>query len=129
MNEKMNEFDAQICEALERDEAAFQARLRDEPPMLEQVIAAFQGRQRWLAMLSAAATLVVMGLLALCAYQFFQAEQVRSMLAWSTGFLWCLGFIALSKIWFWGEMNKNSLLREVKRLEWEVARLRRRRES
>ena len=29
--------------------------------------------------------------------------------------------IAMSKIWYWMELNRNSLAREVKRLELEVA--------
>jgi hypothetical protein len=31
--------------------------------------------------------------------------------------------VAILKIWFWMEMHKNAVLREVKRLELQIARL------
>lgn len=46
--------------------------------------------------------------------------------AWATGFVVCAIAIAMMKVWYWLELNKNSLAREIKRLELELANLSRR---
>jgi hypothetical protein len=42
---------------------------------------------------------------------------------WSAGALWAALAVAMLKMYFWMEMNKNVMLREMKRLELQVARL------
>ena len=45
------------------------------------------------------------------------------MIAWATGFLWGVMWIVRLKIWFYVEVNKNSITREIKRLELQLANL------
>ena len=66
---------------------------------------------------------VVAAVLAYCGWQFVNAPDVREMLLWGGGAaLACAGMV-LIKIWFWLELQKNSVVREIKRLELQVARL------
>ena len=51
------------------------------------------------------------------------------MIAWSTAFVWGVLTIVLMKIWFWLEINKNGLTREIKRLELQIAHLSRARSA
>ena len=44
-------------------------------------------------------------------------------LLWSAGALLTMLAVAMLKMYFWMEMNRNATLREVKRLELQVARL------
>ena len=60
------------------------------------------------------------------AYQFSQAESVRAMIAWAAGCLWSATAMGLFKIAYMMELNKNSVTREIKRLELELAHLSRR---
>jgi hypothetical protein len=122
----MNDLDVKIREALEKEDAALLEHYGGEPSLQELMIDTFRGRQRWLVALAFGFTIVALALLVLCGYQFFHAESVRAMLAWATGFVWALIFIAMSKVWYWGELNKNALLREIKRLELQTANLSRR---
>ena len=122
----MKDIDAKIREALRQEDAELWEHYGAEPSVQELMIDTFRGRQRWLVVLAFLMTFIALGLLALCGYRFFQAEEVREMIAWATGFLWALIFIAMVKIWYWGELNKNCLTREVKRLELQVANLSRR---
>jgi hypothetical protein len=57
------------------------------------------------------------------AYRFFQAEATQAMIAWATGFLWFSLWVAMLKIWFWMEMQRLPIMREIKRLELKIAEL------
>ncbi|MEZ5960449.1 MAG: DUF6768 family protein [Hyphomonadaceae bacterium] len=48
---------------------------------------------------------------------------VRETVIWTAGALWAAIAVAMLKMYFWMEMNKNVVLREVKRLELQMARL------
>jgi len=48
---------------------------------------------------------------------------VRETVIWTAGALWAAIAVAMLKMYFWMEMNKNVVLREVKRLELQIARL------
>jgi hypothetical protein len=122
----VNDLDAKIRAALAQEDAALLEHFGGEPSLQEQMIETFRGRQRWLVAMGFAMTLIALALLVWCGIQFFHAESTRSMIAWATGFIWALIFIAMTKIWYWGELNRNALLREVKRLELQVANLSRR---
>ena len=39
------------------------------------------------------------------------------------GFVFCINAVAMLKLWYFMEMNKNAVTREVKRLELQIARL------
>lgn len=118
----MNDLDQKIREALASEEAEFSTRTV-EPPLLEQVIDTFRGRNRWLVMLSFVFALVWLAVAVVTAIEFFEAESTRAMLAWACGFVLSMITIGMIKIWYWIELAKNSVLREVKRVELRVVRL------
>lgn len=118
----MNEFDDKIRAALRAEDTdIFQN--PDEPSMFEQAMATLWGRQRLLNAYAIVAMLAVMGLAVWFAIEFFQAAELHTALGWATGFLLCGMTFALMKVWFWMQMDKYVVLREVKRLELQVARL------
>ena len=51
------------------------------------------------------------------------AVEVREVVAWSVGAILAMLGVAMLKMYFWMEMNKNVVLREVKRLELQIARV------
>jgi hypothetical protein len=118
----MNELDKKIRAALAADEAELFEQL-GEPSLPEQVIETFRGRGRWLVMLMFVMTTVFVGLGIATVIGFFQADTERAMIAWAAGFGFCLITIAMLKIWYWMELNKNAITREIKRVELQLARL------
>ena len=64
-----------------------------------------------------------LGLMIYSVFGFFDAETTRAQIAWAAGFVYTLIMIMGIKIWYWNELNKNALIREVKRLELQIARL------
>lgn len=65
--------------------------------------------------------LIFAGLAIYCAYQMFGAEITNEKIEWLAGTVaFCLSF-AIARLWFFMELNRLSLLREMKRLEMQVA--------
>jgi Family of unknown function (DUF6768) len=118
----MNELDDKIRAALAAEEAEFSPRAV-EPPLLEQVIDTFRGRSRWLVTLVFVMITVWTAAAVVTGYEFFQADGERAMLAWAAGFGVSIVAIAMLKIWYWMELAKFAVLREVKRVELRIARL------
>jgi len=119
----MKELDRRIEEALRGEDAELLPAQAEEPSMLEIILETFRGRHRWLTFLGFFYTLVFMVLFVVSAIRFFRAEDTRGLLLWASASLICLICVALFKIWFWMELNKNAVTREIKRLELQVARL------
>ncbi len=122
MKKSNEEIDALIREALNREHAeAFEA--LGEPSIFQQALDVLRGRQRWMAATVMVVTLVLVAGAVYCAIQVFQETAVVATLRWLGGFFLCMMVILALKIWYWMEMNRLTLTREVKRLELQVAHL------
>ena len=122
----MKDIDEKIRKALHEEDSELLDYYRNEQSIPQMVIDSFRSRHRWLAV-----TVFTMGtgiflLEFVVVYQFFHTESTREMIAWATGFVVGAIWIAMMKVAYWLELNKNSLAREIKRLELELANLSRR---
>jgi uncharacterized membrane protein YciS (DUF1049 family) len=130
MNEPhLSDIDAKIRAALRQEDAELLEHFGGDASLTELLIETFRGRHRWLNVVGMVATCVILIVLIYFAYRYFNAESTRAMLAWATGFVVGFIWIALMKIWFWLEIQRNAVIREIKRLELQVANLSRRLES
>ena len=66
---------------------------------------------------------VLFGVACLLAWRFVHAQEIGDMLRWGAAAALAFAGIALVKVWFWLELQKNAIVREVKRLEVHVASL------
>ena len=118
----MNDLDRKIQEALPPDDAQLLGP-PGEPPLWQQFTEMFRGRLGWVSVLVLVGTLALAVFTVASAVCFFRAEGEREMIAWAGGF--GLGLLAVSfgRLWFWLLMHRNAVLREVKRVELQLARL------
>jgi len=58
-----------------------------------------------------------------CAIQFFHTQQVQFQLMYAAIFICCIQVIFLRKVIYWQMLHKNSISREVKRLEVRIVEL------
>ncbi len=118
----MNDVDRLIRDALgaENVEAIGDC---GEPSIQDMVIDSFRGRTKWLVAMTFVGILVFVALAAFSAVQFFRAgaDETHEMIKWSISVVFCLMAVGMMKIWYWMELNKNSILREVKRVELQMA--------
>jgi hypothetical protein len=116
----MNEFDRAIRQSLSAEDAALFDRLGADQALHRQVLATFEGTHRWLNMAGWLAGFALFAVGAALAWQFLQADEVVEMLRWGAGSALAFAGLALVKVWFWLELQKNAIVREVKRLEVQV---------
>lgn len=119
----MNDIDRKIQDALRKEDAEVWADFESEPPVFDLIMETFRGRYRWLAVMAVFWTFVFMGLAIYSFVRFFGAQETRELLLWGIAAVICLMAVGMMKIWYWMELNKNALTREMKRLELQIARL------
>ncbi len=119
----MSELDKKIQEALLEEDAELFKDFAEEPSVFEMLMETCRGRHRWLNMLGAFWTLVFLVLGILAAVKFFNAEAVRDIVMWAAACILCMSAVSMLKVWYFLEINKNAVTREIKRLELQIARL------
>lgn len=119
----MTNLDNAIRDALSKEDAEFLARFENEGPIRE-MFGTFKGSWGAMNVFAAIITFAMFGVFAYCVAQMLAAVETRTAVFWSVGAVVSMLGVAMLKMYFWMEMNKNVTLREVKRLELQVARLR-----
>jgi len=118
----MSDIDQKIQEALDEETIELLAGL-EEQGLFAQLGGLFKGKLAWFNVVA-----ITIGTIAAfsgiyAVWQFVIATEVPSMLRWAA-LAWAL-FSAnmMIKIWSWMRMETNRNIREVKRLELQIARL------
>ena len=116
MKDNIEEIDQLIKETLTQEESKFYDNL-EEQNILQMVLGLFKGKNKWIMFLMNFMTLVFFSLFIYCIIQFFNAVETKEFIKWATGTLIFLLGVSMLKIFAWMQMDKNALLREIKRLE------------
>ncbi|MEM7087063.1 MAG: DUF6768 family protein [Bacteroidota bacterium] len=122
MKNNMEEIDQLIKESLTQEEAQFYDEL-DEQNLLEMVTGLFTTRHRWIMILMNIVMVISFVFFIYCAIQFFNTEETNALIKWAIGGTFCMMIVGLLKLFSWMQMDKNAILRELKRLELQVASL------
>jgi hypothetical protein len=96
----------------------------DDRSLFGMLFRVFSGQLRRWAAFAMVLTLGFVGLTLWCGYEFFTATTGDARVYWGVLALAAFHALSMFKLWFFMEMNRNSVLREVKRVEIELARLR-----
>lgn len=122
MKKNIEDIDKLIKETLTQEEAKFYDDL-DEQNALQMVMGLFRGKNKWLLVMMNIVTLVFFGLFIYCLVQFFNAEVTKDLLKWGLGSIVFLLGVSILKVFAWMQMDKNAIMRELKRLELQVSSL------
>ena len=122
MNSTEKELDALIEEALSKEEARYFEEM-GEQSLPQMLLGLFKGKNSWFNVMIMIVHLLVFAASIYTFIEMLNSEQVTQKLEWM--FYTLIGFIAMAmlKIWSWNQLDKNALLREIKRLEYQVALL------
>jgi hypothetical protein len=122
MKTNMEDIDQLIKDTLSQDEAKFYDAL-EEQNIFQMVMGIFKGKNKWIMLMMNVMTFIFFGLFIYCIVQFFEVETTKELLKWGFGsFIFVLG-VSMLKVFAWMQMDKNALLREMKRLELQIASL------
>jgi len=120
MKNSNEEIDKIIHEALSQEEAKFYDEL-GEQSVLEQTLGVYQGKNKGLYIAALVASIIILGVFVYCGIEFFNADTPREMVIFGAVGFFCLIMIMGIKIYHWMQMQTNRVLREMKRIELQIA--------
>ena len=123
MSEPTHDLDALIREALAQDEAPDRF---EDPSALEMLTEVFRGRHRSFAALGVVINVVLFVIGVGAAFAFAGAQDLRAMALYGGTSALCFGLVLAIKVWYWLEMMRLALTREIKRVELQLAQMDRR---
>jgi len=119
---KKKEIDNLIKESLNKDEAEFYNSFEEEG-FFKMMTSQYRGKMAWMAYLTTAVHLIVVIIAVYCGYQLFTIEGTAEILRYGSVMFIALMFASMIKLWHWMQIDKNSMLREMKRIEFQIALL------
>ena len=119
----MSKLDDAIREALSSDEAEQLEKLAAPQGLFGQITSVVQSNMGGWAWYGIFIQVIALGLAFWTGWNFYFAETGREMALWGFGCGLSIMFQSFIKIWFLSQMDKQEILREIKRLELQVALL------
>ncbi len=120
MNKSSEEIDEMIKKALSQEEARFYEEL-DEQDLSAQFLGLYKGKLKWITLYATIMQLAMTVVMFYCIYQFFMVDTVKELVFWGFCGLF-MGFsVSMIKVFHWMQMNKNSIVREIKRIELQMS--------
>jgi len=116
MKNNMEEIDNLIKETLNEEEAKFYDDLNEEG-IVGMVRSLFKGKMKWVIIMMITVNVIIMGIFIYCLIQFLEATETIEVIKWAAAGFMCMMMVSMLKIFSWMQMNKNALMREIKRLE------------
>ena len=120
MKNGKEEIDQLIEQALSKEEAAFYHQL-DEQNIVDQFGGLFQGKKKWINVLGFTFQLIITGVAFYCGYRAFYGTDTSEIFLFGLGAILAMIAVGFLKIYYFMEMNKNAVIRELKRLEFQVS--------
>lgn len=118
----MSDINAKILKAMQENLENEQVP-EDQGNMFKLVKASFKGTFRYTVIVVIVFQTLFAGLSAYCGYQMLNIEAISGKIEWATGAIAAFIVFALLRLWFFLELNRLSVLREIKRVELQVALL------
>ena len=118
----MRDLDSMIDEALSAEERELLRSIGEEPGFFGQALGLFGGRTGWVTgvMVAVQSVLFVGGVWA--AFGFFQAPDALGALRWGLPAATLMLMSLIIKMSMWPTLETNRVIRELKRLELQIAR-------
>lgn len=112
-------IDDLIKQALSEEESEFLERL-GEQSLMEEGLGLLQGRRGWISIWIGFVIFVVFIGSIYCLIQFFEVNETKELMIWGGGFFLGIFMVTSLKIWAWMQMDRNAIIREIKRLEVQL---------
>ncbi len=117
----MDDLDRKIEEALNEDDRAVLAKF-GEQSVFGQWFGVYDGALRGLAIFATILTFALFFAAVYCGWKFLGAVEAIDAARWGAGAVMLMVMVGFLKLWFWFRMEANRILREIKRLELQIAR-------
>lgn len=120
MNNEMEKIDLLIKEALTEEETKFYDEL-DEQNMFQMLSGLFKGKMKWLILIVNIVIMVFFVVFIYCAIEFFNTEVTNELIKWAIFGTFSMIIVGMLKLLLWMQMDKNSIKRDLKRIELQIS--------
>ncbi len=120
MNKEMEKIDEIIKEALTQEEAKFYNEL-DEQNLFQMLGGLFSGKLKWLILLINIIILIFFVVFVYCVVQFINVNETDDLIKWTVYGSYSMFIVASLKMFLFMQMDKNSIKRELKRIELQIS--------
>ena len=117
----MSDIDEKILEALNQEDKEAMDSYGEELGFFGLVAESFRGKLKSIVIAVFILVLVFAVILVYSTFHFFSAEDIAAKLNWLAVGLTALIVIGLLRLWYFMELNRLSIVREVKRLELQIS--------
>ena len=118
----MKNINQKILETLKDDTAAHEFS-EEQANALQLIGQSFKGTFRLTFVVVVTMQLVFAGLAIYCAYHLLNEVDIGAKLTWLAGTLSTVVAFAIARLWLFMELNRLSMIREIKRVELQVSLL------
>lgn len=118
----MSKLDEAIHSALAEEDAEFLAKFEKEPSSVRQIAGIFTGPLMGIHVAFLVAAILMLPFLAYAIYQFAMATQLRQLFYWAAATGISVIFLVVIRLLLFMQLHSNRILRELKRLELQIAR-------
>ena len=120
MDKHNKEIDQLIKEALGEEEATYYEKLEEEQTLFQEMASIYKGRRAWITIWVSFVMVVLLIGGIYCLIEFFRTDEVKQLMIWGGGFFFAMMTISALKVYAWLQMDRNAIIREMKRLEFQV---------
>jgi hypothetical protein len=117
----MDDLDRRIEEALSAEDRAILEKF-GEQGVFSLWFGVYSGAMRGAAAFATVVTFALFLGAVYCGWRFFVASEAIDAARWGAGAIMLMVMVGFMKLWFWLRMESNRVLREIKRLELQIAR-------
>ncbi|MDQ7017873.1 MAG: hypothetical protein Q9M33_01800 [Robiginitomaculum sp.] len=117
----MTDIDEEIRKVLAGSELEKLDDIAGEPGLFTMLGDTFRGKMRFWNAYAMVLSFASFGAALWTGWRFLHTNEPHEMTLWGVGMGISIFFLAMLKLWFWMEMNKNTVIREIKRVELQLA--------
>lgn len=122
MKNEIKDIDSLIANALTHEEARYYKAL-EEQTLDKQLFGIYKGKLGWVNIMMTIVLIPAFIVTVYALYQFFSNDEMVPMIRWGAiGFIGLM-MVSMLKLFAWNQMDKNTIIREMKRMEFQISLL------
>jgi len=120
----MTSIDEKIKQALsdEYNDIIAENEKSDANPF-KQMIVGFKSKMGWMYVLIMFVSTLAAFFMFYSIYQFYNETDMKTLVGWGVAIVVAALLNQMTKMWYWSELSRNRVIREIKLLELQVAQL------
>ena len=120
----MNTIDEKIKKAFNSElNAIITENERTDANPFKQMVWGFKTKMKWVYAQVIFYTFLGFGVMVYAIYRFYHEQELKSLIGWAVLIVMTGLLSQIGKVWYWSEMGRNRVIREVKLLELQLAYL------